>query len=123
MTAQARLPSSADVVVVGSGSAGAPVAGLIAAGSEARVRLLEAGPDYGPRDSGRWPADLLDAAIQPTASHDAESGSWKLEASHDWGYVGQVHGHSVAFSRATLSCDPRLDATSCHGAPLDAPPP
>jgi len=62
----------ADVVVVGAGSAGCVVAGRLA--EQGRdVVLLEAGPDYGARDSGRWPADLMSAQM--------------LATSHDWGYT------------------------------------
>ena len=67
-----------DVVVVGGGTAGCVVAGRLAAESEANVVVLEAGPDYGPRDSGRWPADLLDGGA--------------LVTSHSWGYgTGDLH--------------------------------
>ncbi len=63
----------AEFVVVGSGSAGSAVVGrLVEAGRD--VILLEAGPDYGSADSGRWPAELLDARM--------------LATSHDWGYQG-----------------------------------
>ena len=52
----------AEVVVVGGGSSGAVVAGRLAeAGVE--VLLIEAGPDYGHFDDGRWPAEILDAAL------------------------------------------------------------
>ena len=43
--------------------------------AERTVCLLEAGPDYGPRAEGRWPADILD----PRA----------LAFSHDWGVGGE----------------------------------
>ena len=67
-----------DVVVVGGGTAGCVVAGRLAAESEAEVVVLEAGPDYGPRGSGRWPADLLDGGT--------------LVASHSWDYdTGDLH--------------------------------
>jgi choline dehydrogenase len=69
---------SCDVVVLGGGTAGCVVAGRLAAESDAAVVVLEAGPDYGPRDSGHWPADLLDGGA--------------LVASHSWGYdTGDLH--------------------------------
>ncbi|HEY7346624.1 MAG TPA: GMC family oxidoreductase [Gaiella sp.] len=71
-------PLSCDVVVLGGGTAGCVVAGRLAAESDADVVVLEAGPDYGPRDSGRWPADLLDGGA--------------LVSSHSWGYdTGRLH--------------------------------
>ena len=63
---------TADVVVVGAGSAGCAVAGRLAERGR-DVLLLEAGPDYGPSDSGRWPVELLSARM--------------LATSHDWGYA------------------------------------
>jgi choline dehydrogenase len=63
---------AADIVVVGAGSAGCAVAGRLA--EQGRdVLLLEAGPDYGPHDSGRWPPEILSARM--------------LATSHDWGYT------------------------------------
>ena len=62
-----------DVAVVGGGSAGSVVAGRLAGESDAQVILLEAGPDYGSRADGRWPADLLDGGA--------------LATSHSWGYA------------------------------------
>lgn len=60
-------------MVVGGGTAGCIVAGRLAVESGAEVVLLEAGPDYGPREGGAWPADLLDGGA--------------LAASHSWGYA------------------------------------
>lgn len=58
-----------EVVVVGAGTAGCVAARcLVEAGK--RVLLIEAGPDYGPRNSGRWPTGLLSPNVIPT-SHDA----------------------------------------------------
>lgn len=71
MTSRA-LPAHADTVVVGGGTAGAAVAGLLAERGDQSVLLLEAGPDYGPRAGGAWPSELLDARALPI--------------SHDWGY-------------------------------------
>jgi len=106
--ASTHLPAAADVVVVGGGTAGAAVAGLVAERSDARVVLLEAGPDYGPRDSGRWPKDLLDAAEMPMFSHD-------------WGYTGDVRGRTVLFNRARVigGCSSHNAAAVVHGHRVD----
>jgi choline dehydrogenase len=64
-----------DVVIVGAGSSGAALAGLLAESGQVSVLLLEAGPDYGPLSAGAWPADLLDAR--------------RLPPSHGWGYRGR----------------------------------
>ena len=50
-----------DVAVVGAGSAGCALAGRLAARTDWRIALVEAGPDYGLRAGGSWPADLVDA--------------------------------------------------------------
>ena len=80
----------ADTVVVGGGTSGPAVAGLLAESSSERVLVLEAGPDYGAHDSGRWPADLLDARAMPV--------------SHAWGYdSGALYPERVLpFDRARV---------------------
>jgi choline dehydrogenase len=84
-----RIPARADVVVVGVGTAGAVVAGRLAERGDRDVVALEAGPDYGPREEARWPAELLDAR--------------RLPESHDWGYAGgNAAGDPLAFSRARV---------------------
>jgi choline dehydrogenase-like flavoprotein len=93
----ARFPAEVDTIVVGAGTAGAVVAGRLAAGSSERTLLLEAGPDYGPADSGRWPHDLLDAT----------SVAW----SHDWGYTGEFGGQVIHFNRARV-----IGGCSSHNA-------
>lgn len=79
---------SAEVVVVGGGTAGCALAARLAAAGR-DVLVLEAGPDPGPLDAGRWPADLLDATT--------------LATSHDWGYSGPAaDGRPLAFERARV---------------------
>ena len=65
-----QLPRSADVVVVGGGTAGAVVAGRLAERGDRDVLVLEAGPDYGAFADGGWPKDLLDAKCLATSHHD-----------------------------------------------------
>lgn len=81
-------PTEAEIAVVGGGTAGAALAARLAAAGR-DVLVIEAGPDYGPAGSGRWPADLLDAGSLPT--------------SHDWGYRATGAGGAVlALDRARV---------------------
>ena len=86
MRITARFPAAVDTIVAGGGTAGAAVAGRLAEGSAEHTLLLEAGPDYGPASSGRWPRDLLDAT--------------SVASSHDWGYTGEFAGQVIRFGRA-----------------------
>lgn len=92
----------ADVVVVGGGSGGAVVAGrLVEAGIS--VILVEAGPDFGKQDSGRWPAEILDATL--------------LATTHDWNYTsGPVSGREPwTFERARI-----MGGCSAHNGAIAA---
>lgn len=81
-------PASADIAVVGAGTAGAVLASY-AARAGASVAVLEAGPDPGPWQSPAWPADLIDAD--------------RVGTSHDWGYSGPAaDGRVLAFPRARV---------------------
>jgi choline dehydrogenase len=62
-----------DVVVAGGGSAGCVVAARLSENPDCSVCLVEAGPDYGPHDDGRWPADILNAC-ELAFSHAWERG-------------------------------------------------
>ncbi len=78
-----------DILVVGGGTTGAVIVGRLVERTDAHVILLEAGPDPGPRQSGRWPADLLDAN--------------RIGMSHDWGYAGPAaDGRILSMSRARV---------------------
>src|SRR5262245_39997591 len=50
-----------DVAVVGGGGAGCVMAARLSEDAGRTVALIEAGPDYGPFDPRRWPAELLNA--------------------------------------------------------------
>ena len=97
MSIAGPFPVAVDTVIVGAGTAGAAVAGRLAEGSPELTLLLEAGPDYGPAGSGRWPRDLLDAT----------SVAW----SHDWGYTGEFAGEVIRFNRARV-----IGGCSSHNA-------
>ena len=58
-----------DVVILGGGAAGCVLAGRLSENPDRSVCLVEAGPDYGHHDDGRWPADILDARWLALDSH------------------------------------------------------
>jgi choline dehydrogenase len=65
------MSADTDILIVGGGTGGSTLAGLLIAHGDADVTLLEAGPDYGALADGRWPEDLLDPRCIPL-SHDWE---------------------------------------------------
>jgi choline dehydrogenase len=108
-SAVAPLPKFADTVVIGGGTAGAAVAGLLAQHSDQSMLLLEAGPDYGPFAAGRWPSDLTDAVTIPT--------------SHDWGYAsGKLYAPRVVdYARARVigGCSSHNGCAAIWGSRVD----
>ena len=88
MTSTDILPAEVDTLVVGGGTAGCVIAGRLAEATSESILLVEAGPDYGPADSGRWPEDLMDAT---------SLAMW----SHDWGYTGEYAGQTVRLQPRT----------------------
>lgn len=103
------IPRYADTLVLGGGTGGATVAGLLAELSAESVLLLEAGPDYGPLAGGGWPADLLDArGIAPTHGWEYDSGDR---------YPGRV----IPFQRAKVigGCSAHNGCAAIWGSRLD----
>ncbi len=112
MTASAYrsdLPRSADTIVVGGGSAGATVAGIVAERGAGSVLLLEAGPDFGPYAGGSWPADICDAS--------------RLSRTHDWGYDSEetYPGRRIPFERGRVmgGCSSHNGCAAIWGSRLD----
>ena len=83
--------SSADVVVVGAGGSGAPLAARLSEDSDRKVLLVEAGPV--PDTLSRFPPELLDARLVP--------GAWP-ERAPVWSYPARLvpgRPHTVARGR------------------------
>jgi choline dehydrogenase len=104
-----QFPRAADTVVIGGGTSGAVVAGLLAENSDERIVVLEAGPDFGPFQDGRWPADLLDARA--------------LGYTHDWKYTSEdtYSDRIVPFERAMVigGCSSHNGCAAIWGSRID----
>ena len=95
--------------MIGGGTAGAAVAGLLAERGDQSVLLLEAGPDYGNLEEGRWPADLLEGRV--------------VARTHDWSYksaasAGQP-GHALQRARVVGGCSSHNGCIALWGSRAD----
>ncbi len=104
-----ELPRHSDTVVIGGGTAGAAVAGLLAERGNQSVLLLEAGPDYGPFAGQRWPTELLDGRI--------------VANTHDWSYTSAAAagqpGHSLQRARVIGGCSAHNGCIALWGSRAD----
>ena len=104
-----RLPRYSDTVVIGGGTAGAAVAGLLAERGGQSVLLLEAGPDYGELEAGLWPAELLDGRV--------------VARTHDWSYTSAASagqpGHALQRARVVGGCSSHNGCIALWGSRAD----
>lgn len=96
-----RATTAYDVLILGGGTAGCVLAARLSENPDRSVCLVEAGPDYGPHGSGRWPDELLDARAIPD--------------SHDW----SDDDHTLAVARVIAGCSAHNLCFWVHPAPED----
>ena len=94
-----------DVLVLGGGAAGCVLAARLSEDPGRSVCLVEAGPDYGHLEEGRWPDDLLDARWLALESH-----CWEREDPDD---------RSQLRARVIGGCSAHNACVLLEGAPSD----
>lgn len=104
-----HIPRYADTIVLGGGTAGAAVAGLLAERGDQSVLLLEAGPDYGHLREGRWPSDLLDGRV--------------LASTHDWSFTSAARNgqpnHQLQRAKVIGGCSAHNGCIAIWGSNAD----
>lgn len=94
-----------DVLVLGGGAAGCALAARLSENRDRTVCLVEAGPDYGDRSEGRWPADILDPRWLALESH-----LWERDDEDD---------RSQSRARIIGGCSAHNACVLLEGAPAD----
>jgi choline dehydrogenase len=89
-----------DVLVLGGGSAGCVLAARLSEDEDRTVCLVEAGPDYGPREA--WPEELLDPRNLP------ESHQWDPDEAPLMPYRAKVLGGCSTHNACLLVWDDDL---------------
>lgn len=104
-----QIPPYMDTVVIGGGTAGAAVAGLLAERGDRSVLLLEAGPDYGHLREERWPGDLLDGRV--------------LASTHDWSFTSAAANgqpdHALQRAKVIGGCSAHNGCIAIWGSGVD----
>lgn len=92
------------MLVLGGGTAGCVLAGRLSEDPGRCVCLVEAGPDYGAYDEGRWPEDILDGR--------------QLAFSHSWASAPE-EDRSQLRARILGGCSAHNACVLLEGAPWD----
>src|SRR5581483_419866 len=90
-----------DALILGGGTAGCVLAARLSEDAGRRVCLIEAGPDYGPYEAGRWPADMRDALGVPD-SHDWRNSEHRLSVAR---IIGGCSSHNFCAMALPLAAD------------------
>jgi choline dehydrogenase len=93
-----------DVLILGGGTAGCVLAARLSEDSSRSVCLVEAGPDYGPYEDGRWPEDMVDGRT--------------LAFSHAWERLDE-EDRSQLRARIVGGCSAHNACALLRGVPAD----